>query len=491
MQLHQTTTLPTQRQIDRCANWILILPEGFEPEHTELPYARLFATAVRRSSGKLEPRQCLGLDLPNSRLSHVTMTTLNAGASTYELLGLARSLVSEQQKLRASRIGVIIYQLGDELAERCAEAVVAAALAANAELPCHKSKRPERVELERLDIHGVRVGHAYKRSFAEAGGNNLARELSILPPNDLTPASYLKRLRKLAREQGWTISVFDEAALKRKGAGAFLAVCQGSPTRDACIVKLSYRPSRAKRHIALVGKGICYDTGGVNLKPPRFMLGMHKDMEGSAVALGVLWTLTQLDTRIAADCWLALAMNHIGPKSYKPNDVVVAMDGTSIEVIHSDAEGRMVLADTLAMAVRARPRPDLLLDYATLTGSCVGALGKRYSGVFTNRPDDIDVLIDAGKASGERVWPFPMDPDYDEELKSDIADVKQCAPEGGADHILAARFLQRFVPDDIPWVHMDLSSGSHSGGLAHIPTDITGFGIRYSINLLLEQRFGS
>jgi leucyl aminopeptidase len=417
------------------------------------------------------------------------MATVDDGVSTYQLLDLARSLISEQVKLRASRIGVVIYRIAEELAERCAEALVAATLAADAELPSRKSKAKEEVELQRLDIHGVRVGHGYKRSIAEAGGNNLARELSILPPNDLTPGIYLKRLRKLAKERGWAISVLDEAALMRKGAGAFLAVCQGSPTRDACIVKLSYRPVRAKRHIALVGKGICYDTGGVNLKPSRYMLGMHKDMEGSAVALGVLWTLTQLGTPIAADCWLALAMNHIGPKSYKPNDVVVALDGTSIEVIHSDAEGRMVLSDTLAMAARARPRPDLLLDYATLTGSCVGALGKRYSGVFTNRPDEIDVLIAAGKASGERVWPFPMDPDYDDALKSDIADVKQCAAEGNADHILAARFLKRFVPDDIPWVHMDLSSGSHTGGLAHIPTDITGFGVRYSMNLLLDQDF--
>lgn len=146
----------------------------------------------------------------------------------------------------------------------------------------------------------------------------------------------------------------------------------------------------------------------------------------------------------------------------------------------------MVLADTLVFASEAKPA--LILDYATLTGACVRALGKAYSGVFTNHPELFQTLIEAGRASGERVWPFPHDEDYDEALKSDIADIRQCAPEGEADHILAARFLGRFVGKDIPWVHVDLSSGSRKGGIAHIPTDATGFGIRFSLNLLLDQR---
>ena len=145
----------------------------------------------------------------------------------------------------------------------------------------------------------------------------------------------------------------------------------------------------------------------------------------------------------------------------------------------------MILADTLALA--GKKKPGFMIDYATLTGACVYALGTSYSGAFTNRPDLIPTLIETGRNSGERVWPFPMDEDYDTQLESKVADIKQCSTEGEADHILAARFLNRFVDKTIPWLHIDLASGNHKGGLAHIPTDITGFGVRYTLNLLLEQ----
>jgi leucyl aminopeptidase len=145
----------------------------------------------------------------------------------------------------------------------------------------------------------------------------------------------------------------------------------------------------------------------------------------------------------------------------------------------------MALADTLALAARTRPR--LTIDFATLTGACVHALTERYSGVFTNRPELADALIAAGRASGERVWNFPMDADFDSDLDSTVADIMQCALEGKGDHILAARFLQRFI-GDVPWVHVDLSSATRRGGLAHVGTDITGFGVRFTLELLLSQR---
>jgi len=154
-------------------------------------------------------------------------------------------------------------------------------------------------------------------------------------------------------------------------------------------------------------------------------------------------------------------------------------------VIHTDAEGRMVLADTLALASRAQPQ--LIVDYATLTGACISALTERYSGVFTNREAANADLVRAGARSGERVWPFPMDDDYDEMLKSDVADIKQCSAETHGDHILAARFLQRFVPREIPWVHVDLSAGQHKGGLAHVPSEITGFGVALTLELLRKS----
>jgi leucyl aminopeptidase len=186
------------------------------------------------------------------------------------------------------------------------------------------------------------------------------------------------------------------------------------------------------------------------------------------------------------ECWLALAMNHIGPKAYKPNDIVTASNGTTIEVVHTDAEGRMVLADTLVLA--SDKKPSLIIDYATLTGACVYSVGTAYSGIFTNQEKFIPELIRAGQTSGERVWPFPLDKDYETALKSDIADIRQCALEGNADHILAARFLSRFVQKGTPWIHVDLSSSRNKGGLAHIPTDTTGFGVRYTLELLQNSK---
>ena len=215
------------------------------------------------------------------------------------------------------------------------------------------------------------------------------------------------------------------------------------------------------------------------------MYGMHEDMQGSAVALGTFLALTKMNFNRPVECWMALATNHIGPKAYKPNDVITASDGTTIEIIHTDAEGRMVLSDTLALA--SKEKPSLILDFATLTGGCMYSIGTSYSGVFTNKKEWHTGLIKAGEDSGERVWPFPLDEDFDDMIKSDIADVKQCSQESGVDHILASRFLQRFVKNETPWVHMDLSSSNKKGGLAHIPTDTIGFGVRYSVNLLMND----
>jgi leucyl aminopeptidase len=215
------------------------------------------------------------------------------------------------------------------------------------------------------------------------------------------------------------------------------------------------------------------------------MLDMHTDMAGSAVALATLLALAELRAPLAADAWLAITENRIGPHAYRPQEVVRAANGVTIQVIHTDAEGRMVLADTLALAGRTRPR--LMIDFATLTGACVHALTERMSGVFSNRPELAAALVEAGRASGERVWSFPFEADYDAELESKVADIVQCAIEGKGDHILATRFLSRFVPPATPWVHIDLSSATRAGGLAHIATDVTGFGVRLALELLLKQ----
>ena len=430
----------------------------------------------------------LETDLPNAIGTRVTLEALPAEISTFELLSKARAHVQRHRDHGARSIGVAMPGLVEALSARVVDAVSAAALAADAPMPDFRSRPERRRRLAGLRFHGVSQRVDLARTRAEAEGNALARELTMLPPNELTPRRYRRRISALAREEGWTMRFLDSQALRRQRAGAFLAVVQGSDTDDAGIVELRYRPATRRansRELCLVGKGLCYDTGGVNLKPARYMQGMHEDMAGSAVALGTLLALTRLRAPFPIRCWLALAQNHIGPRAYKPGDVVTASNGTTIEVVHTDAEGRMVLADTLALASRSDPA--LIIDYATLTGSCIQALGTTYSGAVTNRDALREDIVRAGRASGERVWPFPFDADYDRGLESRIADVRQCTLEGEADHILAARFLSRFVGDK-PWIHIDLAAGSHKGGLAHVPTDTTGFGVRFTLDLLYGQQ---
>ena len=486
--LTQFAKAPAKRKIDGLSNWICVFPYPVaRPGLRGFPYAPQIQKRRQQADRKAADTEPIIMDLPNPRSSHLACACIKPDLPAFQLLTLARKLVAAHDVRKARALAIAIHGFAAEPAERIAEALLAAVYAAAAGMPAFKSEPQSAVTLQRVELYGCKASHGFLRTRAEAEGNATARYLSQLPSNKLTPASYLQTVRELTKDYGWKLEFMDIKTLRRKKAGAFLAVCQGSPEPDAGIIRLQYRPKNGHRGntISLVGKGICYDTGGTNLKPAKSMFGMHEDMQGSAVALGTLIALTRLQVSFPVECWLALAMNHIGPRAYKPNDVITAINGTTIEIVHTDAEGRMVLADTLALA--ADKHPQLMIDYATLTGACVYSLGTDYCGVFTNHDEFNPALIEAGRQSGERVWPFPMDADYDKALESTIADVKQCILEGDADHILAARFLQRFVRD-IPWVHIDLAASRNKGGLAHVPTDTTGFGIRYTLNLLLDQK---
>ena len=417
--------------------------------------------------------------------TRVAVAILDAATSPYERLLAAGKAARGALEDSPASVLLLAHGFTAELADAALRAGVAALQAAAFRLPNFKTERPG-AALARIDLLARARPPGLDHELASAAGNNLARWLTALPPNLLDAAAYRRLLAGYARRHGLEFEFYDEQRLRRLGAGAFLAVSRGNAARDAGIARLSYRPRGAKRaDVCLVGKGICFDTGGTNLKAHAGMLEMHTDMQGSAVALGCLHALQTLGERTAVDCWLAITENRIGPTSYLPQEIVRTHDGTTIQVIHTDAEGRMVLADALCLAAATRPR--VIIDYATLTGACVRALTERYSGAFTNRLATRDAIEAAGVASGERVWCFPMDPDYDRDLDSTIADVLQCAVYGKGDHILAARFLNRFVPPAIAWLHLDLAAGQRRGGLGHIGTDVTGFGVRFTLELLARH----
>lgn len=468
------------KQMQGTSHVLMVLPRASKIEALEkIPYQDILRSALKRKRMQADElaKSPIVTDLPHGGAAAWLM--LDESASRFEQYTVLRkglSLLTGEQPRE-----IVLALFGDSKQRAlAAEQAVYVALINSAALPSRKQK-PKTEHVKKIVVYGDASRDKQVSACATAEGNSLARELTMLPPNELTPTHYRARVKKLARSHGWKLEEYDFKRLKKMGAGAFVAVAQGSHEQDAAVVHLSYSPKGAKQRIALVGKGICFDTGGHNLKPAKYMQGMHEDMNGSAVALGILLAATRLKLKVGIDVWLAIAQNHIGPLAYKQNEVITALNGTTIEIVHTDAEGRMVLADTLNLA--ARGKPDAMIDFATLTGSMAVALGSRYSGIFSNREALITQAIAAGKRSGERVNAFPLDADYEPALDSKIADIKQCTMEGEADHILAARFLMRFI-EERPWLHMDLSASSCEGGLGAVASNVTGFGVAWGVEML-------
>lgn len=464
---------------------LLFLPKRPKDEiWRTIPEGKRMRAAMGKRSDDDAP--ALHTRLSNQRQTQVLAATIAADTSTFELLTVSRKLIAATSGEKAGTLGICVVGFSAEQQRAICKAATAAALAAGFNLPSYKSKA-SRPRLRRIQILGLDEQVDLSRIVAEAHANNLARWLTVMPPNKLNADNYAAIVNDLATDNGWQFKRYSTRDLAKAGAGAFLAVAQGNDNDSASIVRLRYRPAAksAAPDLSLVGKGIIFDTGGTNLKPFTSMLDMHGDMQGSAIALATLLAITELKLPFAVDCWLAITENRTGPNAYKSQDVVTAANGKTIQTIHTDAEGRMVLADTLTFASREKPR--LMMDYATLTGSAVNAISTRYSAVFTNRAEWHPRLKRTGERSGERVWPFPIGKEFLEDLKSDVADIMQCSPAPHADHILAGSFLGEFVEHDTPWVHVDLSASSHKGGLGHIPSEVTGFGIRFTMSLLLDE----
>ena len=481
----QSIGLPGKQTLAGIDHLLLVLPANIPAAlWRKIPQgSKVQALMRRRAPGKTP---AISTRINNKRQTALHVGTLNAHASAFEALTFGRKMVAAALSEKAGAIAIWVLGFDTETQGSIVARVTAAALAAAYTLPAFKSG-PRAAKIKNLKVVGLDEAIDLSREMAEAEGNNLARWLTALPPNKLDAASYVSLLRELAKKNGWQFRKYGVRELEKMGAGAFLAVAQGNADDSAAIVRLRYRPKSktARPALTLVGKGIIFDTGGTNLKPFTSMLDMHIDMGGSAVAVAILLTLTRLKRPEAVDCWLAITENRTGPTAYKSQDVITALNGKTIQTIHTDAEGRMALADALVLA--CRDKPDLIIDYATLTGACMNAVTTRYSGVFTNRPRWHPILKRSGRDSGERVWPFPIGSEFMEELKSDTADMQQCAPNGGGDHILAGSFLNEFVDSKIPWVHVDLSACKRKGGLAHVPSEITGFGVRYTMDLLIDK----
>jgi len=473
------------KSLDTVDQLLLILPA--KPSKTDfgaLPQGARIQAVYRKHAAGDTP--AFTSRITNKKQTLVIGGTIGADSDTFEQLTLGRKLVTAATAQKAGSLGICAVGFKAEQQKEIISNILAAALAAAFNMPAYKSN-PEPAKIKSIRLLGVDEKIDTDRVEAEARGNNLARWLTAMPPNFLNAASYADLARAMAKEHGWQFKRFGTRELEKLGCGAFLAVAQGNDNDSASIVRLRYRPAskNAAADLSLVGKGIIFDTGGTNLKPFEFMLDMHGDMQGSGVALGTFLAISTMKLPIAVDCWLAITENRTGPNAYKSQDVVTAANGKTIQTVHTDAEGRMALADALVLA--SREKPGIIFDYATLTGSCIRALTTRYSGVFSNRSELHPALKRVGRESGERVWPFPIGKEFLDDLKSDTADFLQCSPKGSGDHILAASFLAEFIENDVPWVHMDLGAGDNDGGLGHVATKFTGFGVRYTMRAILDE----
>ena len=326
-----------------------------------------------------------------------------------------------------------------------------------------------------------------KRLDAIELGTNYARDLVSEPPNVLTPREYTNRLVKL-RKLGVKVKVYNETKLKKLGMHSLLGVGKGS-ANESFLVTLEWYGNKKNKKLPLsfVGKGVCFDTGGISLKPAKFMEEMKYDMAGSAVVAGLIKSLAIRKAKVNAIGVLGLVENMPGGNAQRPGDIVKSYNGKTIEVLNTDAEGRLVLADALSFTEK-KFKPKFIIDLATLTGAIIIALGEEYAGLFSNNDDLSKKLSEAGEIVNEKVWRLPLHKNYDKLMDSNIADIQNINYSGGAGSITAAQFLQRFV-EKTPWAHLDIAGMAFSKKAANLnPGGATGFGVRL-LNQLIEDYY--
>ncbi len=320
-----------------------------------------------------------------------------------------------------------------------------------------------------------------------ADGVYFTRDLVSEPGNVIYPDSFARRLRGLS-ELGVKVEVLTETRLRKMGMGALLAVGQGS-ARESRVVVMHWngaRSKRAARPIALIGKGVTFDSGGISLKPGAGMAEMKWDMGGAGAVAGAMKALAGRRARVNVVGIVGLVENMPSGTAQRPGDIVKSLSGQTIEVLNTDAEGRLVLADVLWYA-RERFKPRAMIDLATLTGAMIVTLGHEKAGLFANDDELAEALIAAGETSGEPVWRFPLDAAYDKLIDSPVADVQNIGPAGQAGSITAAQFLQRFV-GDTPWAHLDIAGMAWSKKDAPtVPKGGTGYGVRLLDRLIAEK----
>ena len=349
---------------------------------------------------------------------------------------------------------------------------------------------PERSHIESLTVvgrGGRRVQASLERGRSVGEAVRVARDLVNQPGGTLTPTAFATRAEELADLKGFDIEVLDRAAIEEEQLGGLLGVNRGS-AEEPRFVKLAWEPGDKPRGtVALVGKGITFDSGGLSLKPSDSMIGMKGDMAGAAAVLAPFSALDAVQPAVRVLGYLPLTDNMPGGDATRVGDVLRIRNGTTVEVLNTDAEGRLVLADALSLA--SEDAPDAIVDLATLTGACMVALGRKTAGLMGNHEGLVDQVRGAADAEGEPVWPLPLPKDMRKQIDSDVADIKNITGDRWGGALVAGVFLQEFVGDDIPWAHLDIAGPADAAeDDGETRKGGTGFGVRTLLHLLSNFR---
>lgn len=471
------------------------LPRSFARLDQQL--GGLARAAIESGDFKAGTGQCTLLypTNPDARVGRVILYGLGDEnkLDSERLRNLAGCVATEARNRNLERVAILAPRSRQLSNENCATALAEGSVLGGYRY--HKYKTPEKKQRGQSPSHGslkqtalifealARPGGVRQRvreAEITSQGQNLARDLSNAPANVLPPAALAREARKMARQCGLSCRVIRGVELERGGFKALCAVGQGSSNPPQLII-LEHRGTRGKRAgkaatLCLIGKGITFDSGGISIKPSAGMQDMKHDMSGAATVVGAMQAAAQLDLPAHVVGIIAAAENMPGGGAYRPGDVIGSHAGKTIEVINTDAEGRLVLADALHYAV-TRFKPAAMVDLATLTGACMVALGQWATGVFSNDKDLSDALSRAGDETGECMWPMPLLPDHLRMMRSSVADLKNAGGrEAGAS--TAAAFLGEFV-GDTPWAHLDIAgTGWKSPKNAYHSGGATGVGVR-------------
>lgn len=339
----------------------------------------------------------------------------------------------------------------------------------------YKTEKKHHIETLYTNLDKAKIEKGQKRAEAMELTRNLANE----PAEYSTPT----KLAEVAKGLGLETKIYDRKDCEKMGMGAFLAVARGSH-QEPKFIHLKYAPKNPAKRIAIIGKGLCFDSGGMDLKPASSMLTMRDDMSGAACILGVMSKLKEFSPSIEVHGIIAACENMIGPNAYKPGDILRAKNGKTIEIDNTDAEGRVTLADALCYACELNV--DEVIDIATLTGACMVALGTHASGIMGNNKDLVNRLIQVGAKSGERYWEMPMFEEYFDSMKSEIADMKNTGSRWGGTSA-AGLFLQNFVTDNVKWAHLDVAGTAFiEKSQKEFIAGATGVGVRTLLNYIIE-----